>query len=514
MQIHEITKQNTVELNEGVGSALGTAAGSVVSGLGKAVGAVASPFKDVAQSYKTARADSTVRLLADKLMRGWQQYMVQWAKSQGGTYTVPGSGTAPRANQTPTGQTPTGQTPPGQTKTAPGQQKVDMEKLFNTVQALDDKQLKGIASILSQRVGPQATMNALKKPEPTAPVTESQLDELSWKDIQRGATAVKTGAQNFTKGLARTGDKIAGAATAVGGAAKELGYQAIGRPATAAYQAVKPGLAAAGQLAKQGIQQAPALAKAVGKEYSKAATKVGQAVKAAPGAVATAAGATAGAVAGMPARAQTAYRTGKQFASGPQMTTGELNMVVSRLTTKQAEKLLAFVNQIQTSRKAGLREGVSDNIAVDKYRDILKAFVQKNLFSGMQYSQIQNVGDIDQLVNDIVDPANDTMAKQKDLWNKLTLAASVAQRRPAPGGTSDNQSAPTTDPNTKPTSTEDPELLVPTIKQALSQAAPQGTLNAIGSVVRQGFTQNNATIRSTGEPGVDALLMAMKFNVQ
>jgi hypothetical protein len=472
MQIHEITKQNTVELNEGVGSALGTAAGSVVSGLGKAVGAVASPFKDVAQSYKTARADSTVRLLADKLMRGWQQYMVQWAKSQGGTYTVPGSGTAPRANQTPTGQTPPGQTPPGQTppgqtKTAPGQQKVDMEKLFNTVQALDDKQLKGIASILSQRVGPQATMNALKKPEPMPPATGQVEEAVNWAGM---------------------GSKVAQGAKNVAGAV--------------------------GQLAKQGIQQAPALAKQVGQQYSKVAKAGMQAVKAAPGAVATAAGATAGSIAGMPARAGTAYRTAKQSVSGPTMTTGELNMVVSRLTTKQAEKLLAFVNQIQTSRKAGLREGVSDNIAVDKYRDILKAFVQKNLFSGMQYSQIQNVGDIDQLVNDIVDPANDTMAKQKDLWNKLTLAASVAQRRPAPGGTSDNQSAPTTDPNTKPTSTEDPELLVPTIKQALSQAAPQGTLNAIGSVVRQGFTQNNATIRSTGEPGVDALLMAMKFNVQ
>ena len=296
MQIHEITQKK--QLDEGLASSLGGAAGQTVSGIKNVGSAIASPFKNIAQGYKQGRADQTISMLSDKAYRNWQNYSVQWAKSQGGQYTEPGKGGASAAQSA--GQTQ-GQT---QSQAATGTQSkakssaTNMDTLYATIQSLDNTKLNAIAKILSQRVGPAATMNALKTPEPPAPVTESQLDELSWKDIQRGATAVKTGAQNFTKGLARTGDKIAGAATAVGGAAKELGYQAIGRPASAAYQAVKPGLAAAGQLAKQGIQQAPALAKAVGKEYSKAATKVGQAVKAAPGALATAAGATAGAVAG------------------------------------------------------------------------------------------------------------------------------------------------------------------------------------------------------------------------
>ena len=353
-------------------------------------------------------------------------------------------------------------------------------------------------------------MNALKTPEPPAPVTESQLDELSWKDIQRGATAVKTGAQNFTKGLARTGDKVAGAATAVGGAAKELGRQVIARPATAAYQAVKPGLAAAGQLAKQGIQQAPALAKAVGKEYSKVATKVGQAVKAAPGAVATAAGATAGAVAGMPARAQTAYRTGKQFATGPQMTTGELQQAIFKLTQAQATKLYSFVQQLQIARKAGLKEGVTPATLLPGYEQALKAFVQKNLLSGMQYSRLQNAQQIDDLIEKIVDPANDSASAQKDLWNKITLAASVAQQNPASAGGGGATTPAGGGQKQASGNGETAEELQSTIAQTLDTNLQ--AVKSAGALVRQKHTDNNDSIKSTGVPAVDALLMNMGFN--
>jgi hypothetical protein len=515
MQIHEITQKKSNQLDEALGSGLGGAVGKTVSGIKNVGSAIASPFTNIAQGYKQGRADQTISMLSDKAYRAWQNYSVQWAKSQGGQYTEPGKGGASAAQSA--GQTQ-GQT---QSQTATGTQMkakssaTNMDTLYATIQSLDNTKLNAIAKILSQRVGPAATMNALKTPESPAPVTESQLDELSWKDIQRGATAVKTGAQNFTKGLARTGDKIAGAATAVGGAAKELGYQAIGRPASAAYQAVKPGLAAAGQLAKQGIQQAPALAKAVGKEYSKAATKVGQAVKAAPGAVATAAGATAGAIAGMPARAQTAYRTGKQFATGPQMTTGELQQAIFKLTQAQATKLYSFVQQLQTARKAGLKEGISPATLIPNYKQALKAFVQKNLLSGMQYSRLQNAQQIDDLIEKIVDPANDSASAQKDLWNKLTLAASVSQYNPAQAG--GPQSAGTTaTPGGQQSAVgggETAEELKDTIKQTLATVSdlPKQVLTA-GNLIKRNHTDNNDSIKSTGVPAVDALLMNMGFN--
>jgi hypothetical protein len=514
MQIHEITQKKPNQLDEGwadpVSSGIGNIAGQVASGVRNVGSAIASPFKDIAQGYNQGRADQKVSVLADKAYRAWQNYSVQWAKSMGGQYTQPGKGGA-------TAQQPGGQDQGQAVTGAQGKDNssaANMQTLYSTIQSLDNKQLNAIAKILSQRVGPAATMAALKKPEPLAPVSESQLDELSWKDIQRGATAVKTGAQNFTKGLARTGDKVAGAATAVGGAAKELGYQAIGRPAAAAYQAVKPGLAAAGQLAKQGIQQAPALAKAVGKEYSKAATKVGQAVKAAPGALATAAGATAGAVAGMPARAQTAYRTGKQCASGPQMTTNELQQAIFKLTKAQATKLYSFVQQLQTARKAGLKEGLSPATLLPDYEQALKAFVQKNLLAGMQYSRLQNAQQIDNLIKQIVDPANDSVGAQKDLWNKLALAAGVAQQAPAQAG--GTQSAGTTTDSSSQQSAagggETAEELKDTIKQTLATVSdlPKQVLTA-GNLIKRNHTDNNDSIKSTGVPAVDALLLNMGF---
>jgi len=508
MQIYELTQKKPNQLDEAVGSGLGGAAGKTVSGAKNVASFIASPFKNIKQGYQQGRQDQKVAALADKAYRQWQNYSVQWAKSMGGQYTQPGKGGAP-AQQAQTQGQDQGQASPG-TQSNAKSSATNMQALYATIQSLDNKKLNAIAKILSQRVGPAATMNALKTPEPPAPVTERQLDELSWKDIQRGATAVKTGAQNFTKGLAQTGDKIAGAATAVGGAAKELGYQAIGRPATAAYQAVKPGLAAAGQLAKQGIQQAPALAKAVGKEYSKAATKVGQAVKAAPGALATAAGATAGAVAGMPARAQTAYRTGKQFASGPQMTTAELQQAIFDLTKAQATKLYSFVQQLQTARKAGLKEGLSPATLLPDYEQALKAFVQKNLLAGMQYSRLQNAQQIDDLIKQIVDPANDSASAQKDLWNKLVLSAGVAQQ--APAGSPTQASDPTAGGNSTAgggTSGETAEELKDVIAQTLGKDLQ--AIKSAGSLVKQKHTDNDDSIKSTGVPAVDALLLNMGF---
>jgi hypothetical protein len=344
----------------------------------------------------------------------------------------------------------------------------NIQTLYSTIQSLDNKQLNAIAKILSQRVGPAATMAALKKPEQgSAPA--GQLNELGWQDI-------KSGAQK-------------------------------------AYQTVQPTLSNIGQQVKQGVQLAPQFAKQVGQGYKKAAQAGMKMAKAAPGAVATAAGATAGAVAGMPARAQTAYRTGKQVVSGPQMTTNELQQAIFKLTQPQATKLYSFVQQLQTARKAGLKEGLSPATLLPNYEQALKAFVQKNLLAGMQYSRLQNAQQIDDLIKQIVDPANDSASAQKDLWNKLVLSAGVAQQGPA--GSPTQASASTDGGNSTAggsTSGETAEELQGTIAQTLGvQTDLPKQVATAGALIRRNHTDNNTSIKSTGVPAVDALLLNMGF---
>jgi hypothetical protein len=279
MQIHELTRKKNTQLDEGVGDAIGGAAGTTVSGIKDIGNAIASPFRDIASGYQTGRADQRTAALADKFQRAWQQYAIQWAKSNGGQYTAPGRGAAP-AQQTAAGQSSTQQTPVGQPATATnaaaqksGTAAGGMQAVYSTIQSLDNKALNGVAKILSQKVGPAATMNALKTPEPGAPITEAQLNELGWNDIKAGA-------------------------------------QKVGAGVKSAYQTAAPVVQKAYQTAKPLVKQA-----------AKAGVK---AIKAAPGAVATAAGGTVGAIAGMPARAGTAYRASKATTSGPKMTMQEL----------------------------------------------------------------------------------------------------------------------------------------------------------------------------------------------
>ena len=456
MQIHEITiKNKNAQLDEGVGSAIGGAAGSTVSGIKSVGSAIASPFKDIASGYQTGRADQRTAALADKFQRAWQQYAIQWAKSNGGQYTAPGAGGA--AQQPAPGQpaTATQATTPQATAQKSGTAAGGMQALYSTIQSLDNKTLNGVAKILSQKVGPAATMNALKTPAPGAPMTEAQLNELGWNDV-------KAGAQKFGAGV------------------------------KSAYQAAAP-------------------------VVKKAATAGVNAVKAAPGAVATAAGGTAGAIAGMPARASTAYRASKATTSGPKMTMQELQLALTKLTSAQATKLFSFVQQIQAARKAGIKEGIMPATLLPDYENAMKAFVQKNMLSGMQYSRLQNANQIDGLIKKLVDPANDSTSAQTDLWNQLTLAASVSQHAPASGAAGGQQAGATTAPGGQQqagASGETADELKQPVIQALGQLTKEGQLKAIGQIVARGFTNNNTSIKSTGEPAVDALLLSMGFTPQ
>jgi hypothetical protein len=459
MQIHELTRKKNTQLDEGVSDAIGGAAGQTVSGIKSVGNAIASPFRDIASGYQTGRADQRTSALADKFQRAWQQYAIQWAKSNGGQYTAPGRGAAP-AQQSVAGQTTTDQTAaaPKATAQKSGAAAGGMQALYSTIQSLDNKSLNGVATILSQKVGPAATMNALKTPEPGAPMTEAQLNELGWNDIKAGAKSA---------------------------------YQTVAPVVQKAYQTAKP-------LVKQAVK-----------------TGV-NAIKAAPGAVATAAGGTAGAIAGMPARASTAYRASKATTSGPKLTMQELQTALFKLTPPQAQKLFAFVQQVQAARKAGIKEGITPDTLLPDYENALKAFVQKNMLAGMQYSRLQNASQIDGLIKKLVDPANDSASAQTDLWNKLTLAASVSQHAPAGGGQQQASQAggqqPSAGGSQQPSASgETAEELQGTIAQALSGLGQDKNAKTVGQLVRKNFTNNAVDVGSTGVPAVDAMLINMGF---
>jgi len=205
------------------------------------------------------------------------------------------------------------------------------------------------------------------------------------------------------------------------------------------------------------------------------------------------------------------------------MTVPELQVALTKLAGPEAQKLFSFVQQIQTARKSGLKEGLTPATLLPGYESALKAFVQQNLLSGMQYSRLQNADKIDELVKQIVDPANDSASAQKDLWNKLTLAASVAQHNPAGAGKSPSgQQASTADASatggqqaaTQNTAAdgETAEELQDTIRQTLGAVTGMDK-NAltIGQMVRKNHTGNDPSIRSTGVPAVDAMLLNMGF---
>lgn len=133
-------------------------------------------------------------------------------------------------------------------------------------------------------------------------VTEGeQLDELNWKDIQRGAKKIGKGAQKFTKNVADTGAAIGGAARDVGGAIKQVGKTAIADPVSATYNATKSGLNKAANVAantyndvKAGAQKVGGAVNTVAQDVGDAGTWAGNKIKQAGRGVANVAGGTAG----------------------------------------------------------------------------------------------------------------------------------------------------------------------------------------------------------------------------
>ena len=81
MQIHELTKKNTKQIDEGIADTIGGAVGQGISAIKGAGQAIASPFKDVSGSYKSGRQDQKISAMADKAYRSWKSYESQLLKA-------------------------------------------------------------------------------------------------------------------------------------------------------------------------------------------------------------------------------------------------------------------------------------------------------------------------------------------------------------------------------------------------------------------------------------------------
>lgn len=157
-----------------------------------------------------------------------------------------------------------------------------------------------------------------------------------------------------------------------------------------------------------------------------------------------------------------------------------------------------------------------------KYEDALRAFIQKNLFTGLPYARLTNLSEIETIIDELIKPLppGSTLNSQGNLWAKLAQTAAVsqivAQATPAKNPTGPQG---ITNPNAKQAAQQpagdDPVILVPQVVAALGQAGVQkGSLPAMGKVATAFDPNQTTTLSSTGNVGVDAMLLAMGFQLQ
>jgi hypothetical protein len=157
-----------------------------------------------------------------------------------------------------------------------------------------------------------------------------------------------------------------------------------------------------------------------------------------------------------------------------------------------------------------------------KYEDALRAFIQKNLFTGLPYARLTNLSEIETIIDELIKPLppGSTLNSQGNLWAKLAQTAAVsqivAQATPLVPPTGPKG---ITNPNAKqvaqPKVGDDPEILKPQVIAALERAGIQkGSLPTMGKVATAFDPNQTTTLASTGNVGVDAMLLAMGFQVQ
>jgi len=227
-------------------------------------------------------------------------------------------------------------------------------------------------------------------------LAESQLDELSFKDIQKGANKFAKGANKFTKNVADTGAAVGKAAGALGGAIKQVGKTAIADPVAATYNATKSGLSKASNVAantygdlKKGVQTVGKAAQTVGSDIGAAGTEVGKGIQSVGRGVANVAGGTTGALGsvvggattGLGRAAARGFNTGVQNVGGDAIDKMQTNIMTPKvadiqkqIATKQDEikalqaTLAGEQSADTTGGKAGIQTGATALIDPDTKR--------------------------------------------------------------------------------------------------------------------------------------------------
>jgi hypothetical protein len=146
-----------------------------------------------------------------------------------------------------------------------------------------------------------------------------------------------------------------------------------------------------------------------------------------------------------------------------------------------------------------------------RYQQALKGFVQQNLLAGMPYARLQNAPEIDQLVNTMSKPENADPKIQAPLWQQLAQATAVAAIIPQSAGGAGPEPTAGTQDNAAEKQTQSARDLIEPVQQAMKQS--QIDLSKSGQVLRSKFNNNETSIQSTGNPNVDAMLLAMGFTI-
>ena len=249
MQIHELTtKKKNTQLDEVTWGQdpitdLGQAAGKTVSGVKNIGSAIASPFKDIAQGYSTARQDQKVNAVADKAFRAWQKYVAQLeqsiavqpapAKTAPGTTAPAGIATKDATAPGVPAKTPLGTTQPNTMANAP-------------VSATN----KAVVSNANATTAPATTAAASAKPNygaQTGGGTNIKYNQPTGVPTPLAKTPQPT-SKNMMEPPAKTPATVASTAP--------------GQPITVGGQKIKPGQPGYDQLAKATLKelQAPATA--------------------------------------------------------------------------------------------------------------------------------------------------------------------------------------------------------------------------------------------------------------
>jgi hypothetical protein len=183
-----------------------------------------------------------------------------------------------------------------------------------------------------------------------------------------------------------------------------------------------------------------------------------------------------------------------------------------------------FAAQLRASIKDPVKLQAFDNRTDGVYEKNLLAFVQKNLLGGAYLPNLTNKDEILALVKQLSSPAVATPApattpdntgqltealspaQEKELFTQLVTQGTLAQNIAA--GSSQQQGG----QQQGGQQSDDARSIYPQLIQVLGTAGVKpDILKNIGKIASQGFAGGTNQIKSTGNPAVDALLLAMGF---